>query len=114
MAANEWRISDWSDVGSSDLGDDRAGAQPPLELFGRLARDGFGGARERLLDLGDRGDRDFGRQDVVEDMIVAQIGVREDVIADPLAGAQPAAMADHQPGVGAYQDRKSTRLNSSH
>src|SRR3546814_15026612 len=50
----------------------------------------------------DLGDRDFGRQDVVEDMIVAQIGVREDVIADPLAGAQPAAMADHQPGVGAY------------
>ena len=57
-------------------------------------------ARQRELDFGDRRDRDFGRQHVVEDMIVAQIGVGEDIVADPLAGAQTAAMADHQPCLG--------------
>src|SRR3546814_8304128 len=30
-------------------------------------------------------------------MVVAKIGVREHIVADTLAGAQPAAMADHQP-----------------
>ncbi len=34
-------------------------------------------------------------------MIVAQIGVGEHIVADRLAGAQPAAMADHQPRLGA-------------
>ena len=33
-------------------------------------------------------------------MIVAEIRMGEDVIADPLAGAQPAAMANHQPRLG--------------
>ncbi len=60
---------------------------------------------KRLLDLGDRRDRDFGRQYVIEDMIVAQIGVGKDIVADPLGRAQPAAMADHQPRLGT-QHRK--------
>ena len=81
-------------------GDDRAGAQAALQLLARLARDDLGGLGQRDLDLGDRGDRDLGRQHVVEDVIVAQIGVGEDIVADPLARAQAAAMADHQPRLG--------------
>ena len=34
-------------------------------------------------------------------MVVAQIGMGQHIVADPLAGAQAAAMADHQPGFGA-------------
>ena len=45
-------------------------------------------------------DRDLERQHVVEHMVVAQIGVGEDVVADRLACAQAAAMADHQPHFG--------------
>ena len=35
-------------------------------------------------------------------MVVAQISVGEHIVADRLAGAQAAAMADHQPGLGPH------------
>src|SRR3546814_7237314 len=37
---------------------------------------------------------------LIEDMLVAEVSVGEHIVADPLAGAQPAAMADHQPRFG--------------
>ena len=52
------------------------------------------------LHLGDGRDRDLRRQDVVQHMVVAQIGVGQHIVADGLAGAQAAAVADHQPGLG--------------
>ena len=36
------------------------------------------------------------------DMVVAQIGVGEDIVADRLARPQAAAMADHQPDLGPH------------
>lgn len=35
-------------------------------------------------------------------MIVAQVSVRQHIVADPLAGTKTAAMANHQPGLGAH------------
>ena len=67
-------------------------------LAGHLDR----GPEQGLLDLGDGGHRDLGRQHVVEDMVVAQIGVGEDIVADRLARPQAAAMADHQPHFGPH------------
>ena len=44
-------------------------------------------------------------------MVVAQIGVGEDIIADRLAGAKAAAMADHQPSLRAkHSDMVADRL----
>jgi hypothetical protein len=79
---------------------DRAGAQPLLERILILARDHQGRLLQRLLNLGDGRDRHGGRQHRVEHMVVAQISVGEDIIADLLADAQAAAMADHQPRLG--------------
>ena len=58
------------------------------------------GPGERLLDLGNCGEGDFRRQHRIEHVIVAQIGMGEHVVADLLARAQAAAMADHQPRFG--------------
>ena len=44
-------------------------------------------SHQRLLHFGDRRNRDFGRQHVVKHMIVAQIGVRQHIVPDPLTGA---------------------------
>ena len=57
---------------------------------------------QRQLDLGDGGNRNLGRQHVVQHMVVAQIGVGQHIVADRLAGPQAAAMADHQPGLGPH------------
>ena len=71
-----------------------------------------GRVEQRVLHLGDRGQRDFGRKHVVEHMIVAQISVGEHIIADRLARPKPAAMADHQPHVGAqHRDMVADRLS---
>ena len=82
-------------------GDHRAGAQPRLQRVAALAGDDLGRALQRQLDLGDRRDRDLRRQDVVQHMVVAQIGVGQHIVADGLGGPQAAAVADHQPGLGA-------------
>ena len=65
-----------------------------------LARHDLRRLRHRDLHFGDRGDRDFRGQHVVQHMVVAQIGVRQDIVADPLRRAQTAAMPDHQPRLG--------------
>ena len=57
------------------------------------------------MHLGDGGDGDFGWQHRVEHMVIAQIGMGEDIVANALGIAQAAAVADHQPGFGA-QDRE--------
>ena len=82
-------------------GDHGAGAHPPLEVRAAGAADDLGRLGQRQLDFGDRRDRDLGRQHRVEHVVVAQVGVGEHVVADPLAVAQAAAVADHQPGLGA-------------
>ena len=89
-------------------GDDGAGAQPCLERFAAFARNGLRRARHGLLNLGNRRDRNFGREDIVKHMIITEVGVGEDIIADPLACAQAATVADHQPRLGA-QHRKVIR-----
>jgi hypothetical protein len=70
-----------------------------LDLFARRAGDHLGRVVEGALDLGDRGDRDIRRQHRVQHVVVAQIGVGQDIVADGLRGTQAAAVADHQPGV---------------
>jgi hypothetical protein len=77
-----------------------AGAQPLLELRRLFPRHRCRRVVERLLDLGDRRDRDLDRQHVVENMVVAQVSVSENIVADRLARAKAAAMADHEPGFG--------------
>ena len=80
-------------------GHDGAGAQAQLDLVARHAADRLGGVVQGALDLGDRGDGDIGRQHRVQHVIVAQIGVGQHIVADGLAGAQAAAVTDHQPDV---------------
>ena len=77
--------------------DHSAGAQPPLDLLARHAGNDLGGVIEGALDLGDARNRDVGRQYRVQHMVVAQIGMSEDIVADRLAGTQAAAVADHHP-----------------
>ncbi len=81
-------------------GHHRAGAQALLEGFSVLSRDHLGGAIERLLDLGQGRQGDLRRQHLVQHMVIAQIGVGQDVVADGLVGPKAAAVADHQPGLG--------------
>ena len=78
-------------------GDDRARAHPFLEVGAAGARHGLRRAGQGLLHFGDGRDGDFGWQHRVEDMVVAQVSMGKDIVADALAGAQSAAMADHQP-----------------
>ena len=78
-------------------GHHRAGAQPLLERLSGLAGDDLGGAVQGHLDLRNGRDRDFGAQHIVQNMIIAQIGVGQHIVADGLARAQTTAMADHQP-----------------
>ena len=68
-------------------------SSPPVTCDRRL--------EQRHLHLGDRRQRNFDRQNVVEHVVVAQISVGEHIIADALGGAQAAAMADHQPALRA-------------
>ena len=77
-----------------------AGAQPRLERLAMRAGDSCGGILQGELHFRQRRDGNFRRQHVIEHMIVAQIGMGQHIIADRLAGAQAAAMADHQPGLG--------------
>ena len=66
-----------------------------------MARDLGGGLLQRDLNLGERWDRHAGRHQLVENAILAQIGVGQHIIADGLAVAQPRAMAHHEPAIGA-------------
>jgi len=77
--------------------DHRAGAHPFFEIGAAVAADQFGGAGQRDLDFGDGRDGHFWREHVVEHMVVAQVGVGEDIVPDSLGIAQAAAVADHQP-----------------
>ena len=95
----------------------RGGSSPRLRLFDgwrtvpvRMMRFSFvaGQARDladrflqRDLDLGQCGNGHPDRQVVVEDMILAHIGVRQNVIAQRLGVAQARAVAKHQPGMRA-------------
>ena len=78
-------------------GDHRTGAQAALDAVLVFAGDRRRRVEQGVLHLGDRRQGNLGRQNVVEHMIVAQISVGEDVIADRLARPQATAMADHQP-----------------
>ncbi len=81
-------------------GDDGAGAHALLEIGAAFAAHRFCRRGQRLLHFGDRGKRDLGRQYRIEHMVVAQVGMGEYVVADALAFAQAAAVADHQPDFG--------------
>ncbi len=81
-------------------GDHGAGAHALLEVRALRAADFLGRAGKRLLHFGDRGQRDLGRENVVEHVVVAQVGVSEHEVADLLRRAQAPAVADHQPGFG--------------
>jgi hypothetical protein len=88
-----------------------ARAKPALDAVLVFAGDGGGRVEQRVLYLGDRGQGHLGRQDVIEYMVVAQISMRKHIIAYRLAGAQAAAMADHQPHFRAqYGDMVAGRL----
>ena len=82
-------------------GRDGAGAHDLLELVAGEARHLGDGVLERDLDLGQRRDRHPDRQVVVEDVVLAHVAVGEHVVAERLGVAQPGAVADHQPDVGA-------------
>ena len=56
---------------------------------------------ERDLHLGKRRDRHKQRQFAIEHMVLPDITMREDVVAEPLRVPQARAMAEHQPGVRA-------------
>src|SRR6202041_494286 len=59
----------------------------------------------RLLDgdlhLGQRGDRNPWGQFLVEDMVLAHVTVRQDIIAELLRRSQAGTMPEHEPGVRA-------------
>ncbi|SAJ07162.1 Uncharacterised protein [Enterobacter hormaechei] len=82
-------------------GDDRTGTQALLHLFTRHAAHLFGGVVQGALHFRDTRDRNIRRQNRVKDMVVTQISVGEDVIANQLTFTQAAAVADHQPDVRA-------------
>ncbi len=76
-----------------------AGAHDALELvFGHLGHVGHR-LLERELDLGQRGDRHPQGQFLVEHVVLAHVGVRQNVVAQLLAVAQARAVAQHHPGV---------------
>ena len=56
--------------------------------------------RQRHLHLGKRRDRDPDGQVLVKHMVLAHIGMRQNVVAQRLRVAQPCAVAKHQPGMG--------------
>ena len=92
-------------------GHDGAGAKALLDAVLVLPGDRQRSLEHRGLDLGDRRNRDFGRKHVVEDVVVAQIGMGEDIVANRLARAQPATVADHQPRLGPkHRDMVADRL----
>ena len=82
-------------------GDDGAGAQPRLQILAVQSGDEGHRLLQRDLDLGDRRHRHPDRQILIEHMVVADIAVREDVVAEELAAAQPRAVAEHEPAMRA-------------
>ena len=82
------------------VGDDGAGAQPRLQRVALWPVTCGGRVLQRHLHLGQRRDRHLRRHQRIENAILPQIGVRQHVVADRLAFAQAAAVADHQPAVG--------------
>ena len=83
------------------VGDDGAGAQPPLQRLAAVSGDVGDRRLQRDLHFGERGDRHVGRHRLVEDIVLPQVSVREHVVADLLALPQARAMADHQPAMRA-------------
>ena len=81
-------------------GDHGAGAHAPLQRIAVDVQHLLCRFRQGLLYFRDRGDRYFRGQHIVQDMIVAQIGMGEHEIADPLGRTQTAAMADHEKSLG--------------
>ncbi|SBK40352.1 Uncharacterised protein [Klebsiella pneumoniae] len=76
-------------------GDHRPGTQPLLNLFAGHPAHLLGGVVEGALHFGNAGDRNIWRQHRIQYMIVTQIGVGQHIVADGLAFAQAAAVADH-------------------
>ena len=81
------------------VGDDGAGAQPSLQRLAAVAGDLRHRLLQRHLHFGERRDRHVERHRVVEDAVLAQIGVGQHVVADRLRLPQARAMADHQPAM---------------
>ena len=80
-------------------GGDRAGAHDALQIVAGQPGDLGDRLLQRHLHLGQRRDRHPDRQVVVEHVVLAHIGVRQHVVAERLAVAQPGAVAEHQPGM---------------
>src|SRR5438876_6346005 len=78
----------------------RAGPHHPFELKPAQPRHFADGLLERDLHLGQRRNRHPQRQLLIQHVILADVSVSEDVIAELLRVAQPGTMAEHQPGVG--------------
>lgn len=66
------------------IGDDGAGAQPRFELLAAFARHLGGGFLQRHLDFGQRRDGDIGRHGAVENAVLAEISMRQHIVADAL------------------------------
>ena len=80
-------------------GHHRARPKPLLEALLIRAREACCGAEQRFLHLGDGWNGDLHRKNVVKHIVVAQIGVSNDIVADDVAWAELAAMTDHQPHI---------------
>src|SRR5215216_5572271 len=87
------------------VGNYGAGAQAGLQGGARFACDTGGGLLKRELHLGQGGNGNIGRHESVEDAILAEIAVRQHIIADALRLAETAAMADHQPAMRAQHGK---------
>ena len=78
-----------------------AGAHQALELCPLAARDFGHSTFQRHLDFGQCRNRHPQRQLFVQHMVFTHIGVGQHVVAQLLRGAQPRAVAQHQPSMGA-------------
>ncbi len=82
-------------------GGDRASAHDALQFKAFIAGDLLDRVFERKLHFRERRDWHPDRQIVVEHVIFAHVGMRQHVVAEPLAVAKPRAVAEHQPGMRA-------------
>ncbi|KAI1691992.1 carboxy-terminal-processing protease [Ditylenchus destructor] len=82
-------------------GGDGAGAHDALEVVAFEAGDFLHRAFQRHLHFGKRRDRHPDRQVVVENVVLAHIGMRQHIVAECLAVSKARAVAEHQPGVRA-------------
>ena len=78
----------------------RPGPHHPFELKPGQPRHFADGLLERNLHLGQRRNRHPQRQLLIQHMILANVSVRQDVVAELLRVPQTRTVAEHQPGMG--------------